>query len=102
MSTDSSVLESEVAEVEMLLEAYFMHFDNTYNRLTVRVCQYVLTRASQQIRAYPPRNVQHVPDVFKAHHCGWSCRSLSRLERKRTLGPPTTVSTLRAQIVWLV
>jgi magnesium transporter len=34
VSTNSSVMESEVAEVEMLLEAYFMHFDNTYNRLT--------------------------------------------------------------------
>jgi magnesium transporter len=27
------VQEEEVAEVEMLLEAYFMHVDNTYNRL---------------------------------------------------------------------
>jgi magnesium transporter len=25
--------EEEIAEVEMLLEAYFMHVDNTYNRL---------------------------------------------------------------------
>lgn len=24
--------EEEIAEVEMLLEAYFMHVDNTYNR----------------------------------------------------------------------
>jgi len=32
-STNSSIVESEVAEVEMLLEAYFMHYDNTYNRL---------------------------------------------------------------------
>ena len=32
-SMDSSLLESEVAEVEMLLEAYFMHYDNSYNRL---------------------------------------------------------------------
>jgi len=34
LSTNSSVMESEVAEVEMLLEAYFMAFDNTFNRLT--------------------------------------------------------------------
>jgi magnesium transporter len=27
------VQEEEIAEVEMLLEAYFMHVDNTYNRL---------------------------------------------------------------------
>ncbi|KAL6754027.1 Mg2+ transporter protein [Haematococcus lacustris] len=33
LSTNSSIVENEVAEVEMLLEAYFMHFDNTYNRL---------------------------------------------------------------------
>lgn len=32
-STSSSDAEAEVAEVEMLLEAYFMHIDNTYNRL---------------------------------------------------------------------
>jgi hypothetical protein len=32
-STNSSLVESEVAEVEMLLETYFMHYDNTYNRL---------------------------------------------------------------------
>ncbi len=35
-STNSSIVESEVAEVEMLLEAYFMHYDNTFNRLQVR------------------------------------------------------------------
>jgi hypothetical protein len=28
----SSIEEEEIAEVEMLLEAYFMHVDNTYNR----------------------------------------------------------------------
>jgi hypothetical protein len=27
------VEEEEIAEVEMLLEAYFMHVDNTFNRL---------------------------------------------------------------------
>lgn len=32
-SSNSSVEEEEIAEVEMLLEAYFMHVDNTYNRL---------------------------------------------------------------------
>ncbi|KAG1654644.1 hypothetical protein FOA52_009200 [Chlamydomonas sp. UWO 241] len=32
-STNSSLVESETAEVEMLLEAYFLHYDNTYNRL---------------------------------------------------------------------
>lgn len=32
-STDSSLVEGEVAEVEMLLEAYFMNYDNTFNRL---------------------------------------------------------------------
>lgn len=46
LSLDSSVLsdvwKEEVAEVEMLLESYFMHVDNVYNRLkvgaTVRWC----------------------------------------------------------------
>jgi hypothetical protein len=27
------MMESEIAEVEMLLEAYFIHYDNTFNRL---------------------------------------------------------------------
>jgi hypothetical protein len=35
LSTNSSIVENEIAEVEMLLEAYFMHFDNTFNRLQV-------------------------------------------------------------------
>ena len=30
---DSDDEESEVAAVEMVLEAYFMHIDNTYNKL---------------------------------------------------------------------
>ncbi|GIL53590.1 hypothetical protein Vafri_9202 [Volvox africanus] len=32
-SSDSSVEEAETAVVEMLLETYFMHVDNTYNKL---------------------------------------------------------------------
>lgn len=32
-SSDSEEEEEEIAEVEMILEAYFMHLDNTYNRL---------------------------------------------------------------------
>ncbi|PNH01435.1 Magnesium transporter MRS2-10 [Tetrabaena socialis] len=32
-SSDSSVEEAETAVVEMLLETYFMHLDNTYNKL---------------------------------------------------------------------
>jgi hypothetical protein len=40
-SLDSSILSDvwreEVQEVEMLLESYFMHIDNIYNRLKVRV-----------------------------------------------------------------
>lgn len=35
-SSDSSIDEAETAAVEMLLEAYFMQVDNTYNRLQVR------------------------------------------------------------------
>lgn len=34
-SSDGSLVREEVAQVEMLLEAYFMHIDNVYNRLTV-------------------------------------------------------------------
>ncbi len=37
-SSDSSVEEAETAVVEMLLETYFMHVDNTYNKLQVRRC----------------------------------------------------------------
>ncbi len=36
-SSDSSIDEAETAAVEMLLEAYFMQFDHTYNRLQVRL-----------------------------------------------------------------
>uniref|UniRef100_A0A7S0NAT3 Magnesium transporter n=1 Tax=Chlamydomonas leiostraca TaxID=1034604 RepID=A0A7S0NAT3_9CHLO len=32
-SSHSSIMNEEIAEVEMLLEAYFMHIDNVYNRL---------------------------------------------------------------------
>ncbi|GAX84706.1 hypothetical protein CEUSTIGMA_g12128.t1 [Chlamydomonas eustigma] len=32
-STDLEMMENEIAEVEMLLEAYFIHYDNTFNRL---------------------------------------------------------------------
>ncbi len=35
-SSDSSIDEAETAAVEMLLEAYFMQVDNTFNRLQVR------------------------------------------------------------------
>lgn len=34
-SSDSSMDEAETAVVEMLLEAYFMYLDSTYNRLQV-------------------------------------------------------------------
>lgn len=35
VSTNSSIVENEVAMVEMLLEAYFMNYDNAFNRLQV-------------------------------------------------------------------
>ncbi len=36
VSTDSSVMESEVAVVEMLLESYFIKLDHYFNKLQVR------------------------------------------------------------------
>ncbi|KAK9832888.1 hypothetical protein WJX74_000837 [Apatococcus lobatus] len=38
--TDSSDSDSEVDEVEMVLEAYFMQLDNTYNKLQT-LCEYI-------------------------------------------------------------
>lgn len=39
VSVDSSIVDNEVADVEMLLEAYYMHIDAAFNRLQVsRVC----------------------------------------------------------------
>ena len=32
--------EEEIAEVEMVLETYFMHVDNTYNKLQT-LCEYI-------------------------------------------------------------
>ncbi|RMZ52970.1 hypothetical protein APUTEX25_001089 [Auxenochlorella protothecoides] len=39
-STDSSIVDEEVAAVEMLLEPYFMQVDNTYNKLQT-LCEYI-------------------------------------------------------------
>ena len=38
--TDSSDSDSEVDEVEMVLEAYFMQLDNTFNKLQT-LCEYI-------------------------------------------------------------
>jgi len=35
VSVDSSIVDNEVADVEMLLEAYYMHIDAAFNRLQV-------------------------------------------------------------------
>ena len=37
-SVSSNAWREEVAVVEMLVEAYFMHLDSVYNRLNVCVC----------------------------------------------------------------
>ena len=36
VSVDSTIVDNEVADVEMLLEAYYMHIDSAFNRLQVR------------------------------------------------------------------
>lgn len=47
-SSDSSMDEAETAVVEMLLEAYFMYLDSTFNRLQVRA------RTRQRVCVHAP------------------------------------------------
>lgn len=47
--------EEEIAEVEMILETYFMHVDNTFNKLQT-LCEYI---DDTEVSAYREGDITH-------------------------------------------